>query len=164
MQRRTYLAAVAAALGATAGCTGGAGDAASPTESESATETPTPTPPPPTPAQPQVTDYGLEPRENCDQRGSASISVDGQDVIIEGCIVGKDGCQEAVLDSVAYEADELTVRVATEKREGAEACTQQLVDLAYTATVTFENGLPGTTRLIHDGAEGEREAGTADTN
>jgi hypothetical protein len=163
MQRRTYLAAVAAALGATAGCTGGAGDAASPTESESATETPTPTPTP-TPAQPQVTDYGLEPRENCDQRGSASISVDGQDVIIEGCIVGKDGCQEAVLDSVAYEADELTVRVATEKREGAEACTQQLVDLAYTATVAFENGLPGTTRLIHDGAEGEREAGTADTN
>lgn len=159
MQRRTYLTSIAAALAATAGCTGGsAGDAGS-TESESPTGSPTPTP-----SQPRITEYSLEGRENCDEPGAAEIAVDGQVVVVEGCIVGKDGCQVPVLDSVGYEADELEVRVTTEKRSDADACTQQLVDLPYRVTVAFENGLPGTTRIIHDGVDGERQAGEAETN
>lgn len=159
MQRRTYLTSIAAALAATAGCTGGStGDTGS-TESESPTESPTATP-----SQPRITEYSLEGRENCDEPGAADIAVDGNDVVVDGCIVGKDGCQVPVLDNVVYEADELEVRVTTEKRTDADACTQQLVDLPYRVTVTFENGLPGTTRVIHDGVDGERQAGEAETN
>lgn len=159
MQRRTYLTSIAAALAATAGCTGGStGDTGS-TESESPTESPTATP-----SQPRITEYSLEGRENCDEPGAAEIAVDGNDVVVDGCIVGKDGCQVPVLDNVVSEADELEVRVTTEKRTDADACTQQLVDLPYRVTVTFENGLPGTTRVIHDGVDGERQAGKAETN
>lgn len=161
MQRRTYLTSIAAALAATAGCTGGSPGNATPTESESPTESPSPTP-----SQPRITEYSLEGRENCDEPGAADIAVDGQAVIVEGCIVGKDGCQVPVLDSATYDpdADELLVRVTTEKRSDADACTQQLVDLPYRVTVTFENGLPETTRVVHDGVDGERQAGEAETN
>lgn len=159
MQRRTFLISIAAALGATAGCTGGSTGEGGSTEGESPTASPTPTP-----SQPRITEYSLEGRENCDEPGAAEIAVDGNDVVVEGCIVGKDGCQVPVLDTVVYEAGELEVRVATEKRSDADACTQQLVDLPYTVTVTTENGLPGTTRVIHDGVDGEQQAGQAETN
>ncbi len=153
MERRTYLTTIVTVLAATAGCTGGSTGDTAPTES-----------PTPTPAQPRITKYSLEGRENCDEQGAADIAVDGQAVIIEGCIVGKDGCQLPVLDGVVHEADELEVRVTTEKRTDADVCTQQLVDLPYRVTVTFETGLPGTTRVIHDGVDGERLAGEAETN
>jgi len=159
MERRQYLATIAAALGATAGCTGAADSDASPTDSPTPTQTPTP-------ADPHIADSSFEPRDTCEEQGSAEITVDGQSVVAEGCIVGKDGCQEAVLESATYDAaaDQLDVRVITEKRTDSDACTQQLVDLPYTATVTFENGLPGTTRVVHDGVHGETEAARADTN
>jgi hypothetical protein len=159
MERRTYLSAVCATVGAVAGCT----NRGASTDTSAATGTPTRTA---TPAPPKVIDSSLEPRENCRARGAATIAVDGMSVVVEGCIVGKDGCQHPVLDSVTYDedADELLVRVTTEKRSDADACTQQLVDLPYRVTVTFENGLPGTTRVIHDGVDGERQAGEAETN
>lgn len=159
MQRRTFLSSIAAAFGATAGCTGGSTGESESTEGESPTESPTPTP-----SQPRITGYSLEGRENCNEPRAAEITVDDNDVVIEGCIVGKNGCQVPMLDTVVYEADQLEVRVVTEKHSDADACTQQLIDRPYTVTVTVENGLPGTTRVIHDSVDGEQQAGQAETN
>lgn len=154
MQRRTYLSALVAALGATAGCT----NRGSPTDTPASTPTATPAPP-------RITVSSLDPRENCGERGAATIAVEEMTVVVDGCIVGKDGCQRPALDSATYdaEADELRVRVTTEKPSDAEACTQQLVDLPYTVTVSFENGLPGTTTVVHDGVDGEKQVAQADT-
>ena len=151
MDRRTVLSGAGTILAALAGCTSSSGGGA-PTDSA-------------TPAPLAVTDQSLEPRETCDEPGAASISVDGSDVVVEGCIVGKDGCQRPVLESATYDdqRDELTVRVSTEAPSDAEACTQALVDLPYRVTVTFANGLPGTTTVVHDGVNGQQQAGQAET-
>lgn len=156
MQRRTYLAAVVAAAGSAAGCT----NRGTPTDTPASTPSATPTPAPP-----RITDRSFERRENCDESGAATIAVEGTAVVVEGCIVGKDGCQRPMLDRASYDADadELRVRVATETASDADVCTQQLVDLPYTATVTFENGLPGTTTVVHDGVDGETQVARAET-
>jgi len=154
MERRTYLSGVAAAAGSLAGCTNRGVPTDGPTPSPSATPSP-----------PQVNDRSFEKRERCEERGAATIAVEENTVVVEGCIVGTDGCQRPVLDCASCDADgdELLARVTTEAPSDADACTQQLVDLPYTATVTFENGLPGTTMVIHDGADGDQQVAQAET-
>jgi hypothetical protein len=160
MDRRTVLSGVGAAFAGLAGCTSSSGGAPTDTSSESATPTGSPTPP-----SPQVTDQSFEPRSNCGEPGAATISVDGDTVVVEGCIVGKNGCQRPVLELATYDdqRDELRVRVATEAPSDTEACTQALVDLPYRVRVTFVDGLPGTTTVIHDGVNGQQQAGQAET-
>jgi len=157
MDRRTVLSGAGTVLAALAGCTSGSSEG-SPTDSATPTETATPTPP-------RIIDQSLEPREHCDEAGAATISTDADAVVVEGCIVGKDGCQRPVLESATYhtEKNELGVRVITEAPSDAEACTQALTELPYRVTVTFENGLPGTTTVVHDGVDGEQQAGQAET-
>lgn len=157
MDRRTVLTGVGTALAALAGCTSAANEG-----SPSDTATPDPAS---TPGTQHITNRELELRQNCDSPGAAAISVDGEAVVVEGCIVGKNGCQQPVLDSAVYDADtdELQVRVTTEAPSDTEACTQALVELPYRVTVRFENGLPGTTIVVHDGANGEQQAGQAET-
>lgn len=153
MDRRTLLTGGGAVLATLAGCTG------TPSEG-SPTGSPTPTPAPP-----RITDRSLELREQCERPGTATITTDGDAVVVEGCIVGINGCHRPVLERARYDqaADELQVRVTTEAPATAEACTQQLVDLPYRVTVTFANGRPGTTTVVHDGANGEQQAGDAET-
>jgi len=159
MDRRTMLIGVGTVLATLAGCTG-ASTEGTPTDSATPTSTPTPTPAPP-----RITDQSLEAREQCEEPDAATITTSGDAVVVEGCIVGKDGCQRPVLESARYDerADELQVRVTTEAPSDAEVCTQQLVDLPYRVTVTFANGRPGTTTVVHDGANGEQQAGEAET-
>lgn len=156
MQRRTYLSAVVATAGSVAGCT----NRGAPTDTSASTPSATPTP-----ASPRITDRSFEGRENCGDPGAATIAVEGVTVVVEGCIAGKNGCQRPVLDRASYDAraDELRVRVATETPSDADACTQQLVDLPYTVTVTFENGRPGRTMVVHDGVDGEQQVAQAET-
>ena len=155
MDRRTVLTGVGTAVAALAGCTSAANEG-------NPNETATPNP---TPAPPRITDREFELRQNCDSPGAAAINVDGEAVVVEGCIVGKNGCQQPVLDTAVYDgdADELQVRVTTEAPSDTEACTQALVNLPYRVTVRFENGHPGTTTVVHDGANGEQQAGQAET-
>lgn len=155
MDRRRVLAGVGTALAAVAGCTSGSGGG-QPTSSPTATPTPKP---------PRITEKSLEPRETCEEAGAATIAVDGDAVVVEGCIVGKDGCQRPVLGSAVYDAEagELRVRVTTEAPSDAEACTQALVDLPYRVTVRFADGLPGTTTVVHDGVHGEQQVAQAAT-
>ena len=158
MERRTFITATAGLLAATAGCVGGAPE--TPDDGPATTATPTP-------AAPAITARSLEPREQCDQAGGATISAADGAVTVDGCIVGKNGCMVPALESATYDADadELTVRVVTEDQSDEdEMCTQQIVHRGYRVTVEFAGGLPGTTTVIHDGAEGEREAGQADTS
>ena len=115
---------------------------------------------------PTITGRSLEPREDCSEPGSATISTDGTTVTVEGCIVGRNGCMVASLASATYdaEADELAVRVATrDDADTDELCTQQLVERGYTVSVQFDGGLPGTTTVTHDGADGERQVAQSDT-
>lgn len=153
MDRRTMLTGVGALLTTLAGCTG------APSEG---TPTGSPTP---TPAPPRIIDQSLEPREQCERPGTATITTDGDAVVVEGCIVGNNGCHRPVLERAHYDqdADKLQVRVTTEAPSTAEACTQQLVELPYRVRVTFANDRPGTTTVIHDGVNGELQAGDAET-
>lgn len=165
MQRRSFITTVAAALGTgvTAGCVANdpGGDPATGTEqneSSDSTDSPEPTP--------SKTGESLERRDECGNPDSASISTESNAVTVEGCIVGKNGCQVPALADATYDADadELTVTVTTEKDSDADACTQQLVNLGYTATVEFEGGLPETTTVIHSGAETDGQVAQAKTN
>ncbi|WP_224447788.1 hypothetical protein [Haloprofundus salilacus] len=104
-----------------------------------------------------ITDRTFERTGECDQPSSATVTRDGDTVVVEGCIRGRNGCSVAVLDSVQYDAaeDRLSVVVATNvEREDDEVCTQALVSRGYEVRVEFENGLPGNVDVIHDGADG----------
>lgn len=165
MQRRSFITTVAAALGTgvTAGCVANdpGGDPATGTVqngSPDSTDSPEPTP--------SKTGDSLERRDACGGPDTASISAESNVVTVEGCIVGKNSCQVPALADATYdaEADELTVTVTTEKDSEADACTQQLVNLGYTATVEFQGGLPKTTTVIHNGAETDGQVAQAETN
>jgi hypothetical protein len=160
MERRTFLTGVAGVLAATAGCVGSAPETPDdgPADSDDATETPT---------APSITSRSFEPRDDCKESGSASISADGTSVVVEGCITGRNGCMVAALESATYdaEADELFVRVVTEDESDTdEICTQQIVHRGYRVTVAFDGGLPGTTTVIHDGMDGERQVAQSETD
>jgi hypothetical protein len=164
MQRRTFITTVAASLGTTAlaGCiAGNSGDAAaggSDTDQPSDTDSPE--------SSPTLSDASLERREDCSSAGSASIAAESNAVTVQGCIQGSDGCQVPALADTSYdeEADELTVTVTTEKGTDADTCTQQIVQLGYTATVQFEGGLPKTTTVNHQGAGESGQVAQAETN
>lgn len=165
MQRRTFITTVAASLGTTtlAGCVaGGPSDDSTAGGTDNATDQPSSTP---TDSAPKMTGQSLERREKCSESGSASISAESNVVTVEGCITGKDGCQVPVLEDATYDAgaDELTVTVTTENGGSGDACTQQIVELGYTATVEFEGGLPKTTTVVHHGATDDGQVAQAET-
>ena len=160
MERRTFLTGVAGVLAATAGCVGSAPETPDdgPVDSDDTTETPT---------APSITSRSFEPRDDCPEAGSASISTDGSSVVVEGCITGRNGCMVAALEAATYEpdADELSIRVVTEDESDTdEMCTQQIVHRGYRVTVAFDGGLPGTTTVIHDGMDGERQVAQSETD
>ena len=88
---------------------------------------------------------------------SVCIERDPKAVVVTGTITGNNGCVTAALETVAYNADtdRLTLDVVTKRRAGTEgqACTQQLVGIAYEARCTFEDALPSAVAVTHDGAD-----------
>ncbi|GAB7012200.1 hypothetical protein [Halolamina salina] len=185
MERRTFLAGTAAALSTVAGCVGDAPETpdggAEPTDTDGGTDTETPETDTPEDGTPDDTDTptetpsgastaivsrSLEQQGDCDSPGSASIAADGATVTVEGCIVGRNGCTYPALESARYDADadELTVRVVAEdKSDPDESCTQALVSRGYVVTVEFDGARPGTTTVVHDGAEGQRQVAQSST-
>ncbi|WP_324665131.1 hypothetical protein [Haloarcula sediminis] len=154
MNRRTLLGTVASVgVAALTGCLSEGGEDSTPSATE--TGTPTPTPPP----DPTLTDvtFTVSGRRSGTETDSATVSADGGSVVVEGTIWGSDGCQTAELPRVNYDgaADGLTVPVETAGRADAgDSCTQAIVEIAYTATITFENGPPGTVVVTHDRGDG----------
>jgi hypothetical protein len=159
MERRTFLTGAAGVLATVAGCVGSAPETPDdgPADTGDSTETPTP---------PSITGRSLEPREDCPNPSSASITTDGNSVVVEGCITGRNGCKVAALESATYDAaaDELSVRVVTEDESDTdEMCTQQIVHRGYRVTVEFDGRFPGTTTVTHDGMDGERQVAESET-
>ncbi len=156
MRRRALLGTVSSiGIAALTGCLSDGGGDATPSTTGTTTGTPTPTSAPDT----TLNDFTftLSERQSGTQTDSATVSVDGDTVVIEGTIWGKDGCQTARLPRVNYdsESDGLTVPVeTTERADAGDSCTQAIVEIAYTATVTFENGLPDTVVVTHDRGDG----------
>jgi hypothetical protein len=141
MNRRTLLGTLSsAAILALTGCLGDGGS-----DDRTPDETDTP---------PTITDTEFEVirSQGGTQTDTATVATDGTAVAVDGTIWGRNGCQTAELAGATYDsgADELTVAVATTRRDDAgDVCTQGLVELDYAATVAFENGTPGTVVVTH---------------
>ena len=154
MDRRTLLGSVSAAgVVALTGCLAGGGGEDTPSDNRTATETPTPTPAP----EPTLIGSGFEVGsvQSGTRADSAMVSTESLDVVIDGVIWGADGCRTAELASVTLNDGELTVAVETTEREDAgDACTTGIVEIAYTATVEFSDGLPETVVVTHDRGDG----------
>src|SRR5699024_8476290 len=90
--------------------------------------------------------------------GSARVTSkgDGSRIVVKGTIVGRNGCQSAVLDSVRQEGSELIVTIATENEAGTgQACSMALTDLDYQFVVRRDSP-PDSVTVVHQGAGGER--------
>jgi len=155
MDRRTLLGTVSsAAIVALTGCLSD-DDGATPSGTETGTDTGTPTPTQ-TPA-PTMTGFDFEVlgSQSGTETDNATVSVDGSDIVVEGTIWGRNGCQTAELPSVNYNADKLTVPVETTERDDAgEMCSSAIVEIDYRATISFENGPPSTVAVTHDRGSG----------
>jgi len=153
MKRRTLLGT----LGTTGivtltGCLSDGGGG-TPSDNGTATDTPTPMP---TPA-PTLTGSGfqVDSPQSGTQADSATATVDGTDVVVDGRIQGDNGCYTGELDSVNYDGDRLTVAVrAVDDSDPDEMCTDAIVEIDYTATVEFANGPPATVVVTHDHGDG----------
>ena len=142
MKRRSFLGSVG--LAAFAGCVGDGGGSSSTTITD---------------AELQVEGIG-----SGEQIDDATVSVADGTVTVEGTIWGPNGCATAELDSADYDADsdELTVAVATTRREDAgDVCTQAIVEIEYRASVSVEGSSPGTVLVTHDHGDGPGQVTSA---
>lgn len=148
MKRRALLATGGSALGALlAGCTSdGTGDGGSQTPSPSPTDAP-----------PRVTSRSFTASDptcggQVEKASVSSESSDGYRVVVTGTTSTPTPCYRAELQSATYdgERDELTVTVVTAETD-AEMCAQCIAEIDYEASVSFENGLPETVVVRHDG-------------
>ncbi|MFB6155369.1 MAG: hypothetical protein ABEJ22_05690 [Haloferacaceae archaeon] len=169
MDRRTLLSTAAGLLSLTAGCVASDGGGPADSPASPSTDSPTSTTPDTTTAPddstPTLVDHSFATREACPEPGGATVSFGTSDATVTGCVRGPDGCSVAVLGDVGYDAadDLLTVVVTTERQADEDtACTQAVVDLGYEVTAQFENGLPGTVLVVHEGAFGRVEAARVD--
>ncbi|WP_256685094.1 hypothetical protein [Halococcus qingdaonensis] len=95
--------------------------------------------------------------------GSARVTSegDGSRIVVEGTIVGQNGCQSAVLDSVRQEGSELIVTIATENEAGTgRACSMALTELDYRFVVRRDSP-PDSVTVVHRSAGGEQTVTTA---
>jgi hypothetical protein len=97
-----------------------------------------------------------------ERAADAEFDEDEGTIMVTGTIVGSDGCTTADLGAANYDAaaDRLDVNVVTRTVDDAEdrVCTQQRVGIDYEATVSFENGIPSSVSVSHDG-DGVMSAG-----
>ncbi|WP_435076388.1 hypothetical protein [Halococcus sp. AFM35] len=85
----------------------------------------------------------------------------GSRIVVQGTIVGQDGCRTAVLESVQGGDSGLVVTVATERAATTgRACTMALVDIDYRFTIRRDSP-PASVTVVHRGATGERTVTTA---
>ncbi|GAA0478324.1 hypothetical protein MUK72_03920 [Halococcus dombrowskii] len=86
---------------------------------------------------------------------------DGSRIVVEGTIVGRNGCQSAVLDSVRQKGSELVVTIATENEAGTgQACSMALTELDYRFVVRRDSP-PDSVTVVHRSAGGEQTVTTA---
>jgi hypothetical protein len=154
MKRRTLLTACAGIAAGLAGCTGpGDTDSGAGTPTDSASPSPSSTlSPSPTPEQKvESTDFTVLDVECGTGEDAATVSREDGTVLVDGTVVGNDGCYTAALDAATLEAGELTVAVVPkDDRDPDEACMDCIVDVDYEATVEYR-GSPDRVVVTHAG-------------
>ena len=101
----------------------------------------------------ETAEFSVEGIQNAsgDERDSdAEFKEDEDTVLIRGTAVGADGCATARLAEAYVEDGSLNVDVET-VGTGGEMCTQSLVAIRYTASLTFDDGIPNEVSVSHDG-------------
>jgi hypothetical protein len=101
--------------------------------------------------------------KNTSMGGTARVTFegDGSRIVVQGTIVGQNGCRTAVLESVRQGNSGLVVTVATERETATgRACSMALVDIDYRFTIRRDSP-PASVTVVHRGATGERTMTTA---
>lgn len=101
----------------------------------------------------ETSEFSVEGIQNSsgDERDSdAEFNEDEDTIVVRGTAVGADSCKTARLAEAYVEDGVLNVDVETVDTGGG-MCTQVLQAIEYTATLTFEDGIPNEVSVSHDG-------------
>jgi hypothetical protein len=110
-----------------------------------------------------VPDRLTDHRKDTPLAGEAQVTFKngGSRIVVAGTIVGKNGCQKPVLDSVREMKSRLVITIATKRDAPTNtACSMALVELEYRFSVTVENP-PKSVTVVHRGVGGKRMITTA---
>ncbi len=152
MQRRTLLAGIGSTVtvSAIAGCLGDGDDPDDGAGGEGGSASPTIE----TVAQTEVEDSSDGDRN---VESSATVSVEGDAIEIEGQLEGPTPCHDAVVADVTVEDGTVTVYVELEEDDDG-MCVQQIAEIEYEATVVVEGDEPERVVVIHTDRVGEATA------
>lgn len=89
---------------------------------------------------------------------TATVSVDGDTVTIEGQLEASTPCHEAVVTDVVLEGGTLKVAVGLEESSDGGMCAQVISKIEYEATIEIENGTPTRVVVVHTDRVGEETA------
>ncbi|WP_135663602.1 twin-arginine translocation signal domain-containing protein [Halorhabdus rudnickae] len=89
-----------------------------------------------------------------DQAG-VEFETNTDEIIVEGVISGSDLCSRARLADLSYDREEshLSVAIESVKDENCEAGGQCIVEIPYEGTFSFENGVPESVSVSHNGRD-----------
>jgi hypothetical protein len=93
---------------------------------------------------------GIESASGNPTSPDAEFEEEMERIFITGTVRGNNGCAVARLAEAYVEDGRLVVDVETVSN-GGEMCTQQLVAIRYTATISFEGEIPNEISVSHDG-------------
>lgn len=133
-----------------------------PTESatESPTDSPTDSPTASSTASPtsgsrRLTNHTFEiQNKECGSgKNQATVTRDGNQVVVDGIIDGRNTCYTAELKRAEYnsDTDDLTVAIRSYEDDGGGSCGQCIVDIDYRATFEFNSGTPDDVTVRHNG-------------
>lgn len=100
-------------------------------------------------------EFTVEGREGAgseDEDAKPEFDEDGGSIVVDGRIVGNDGCAVARLAEAYVEDSELKVDVET-VHDGSDICTEALVAIDYTAVLRFDGDIPNNASVSHNGRE-----------
>jgi len=169
MHRRTLLAATATtATAAVAGCAGAgeevdppvsSGDAGGDDKSGDGTAAGVETA-----VEPELrsTDIAEVDPESIDE---TAVSFAPDAVRVAGTVVGETGCHGVEVADAGIDGGEFRVVVAAVDESDPETmCTQALTTVGYELDATFNDGVPESVRVTHDGAHGRETAASGRPN
>jgi len=93
---------------------------------------------------------GIQSASGDEGESDAEFNEDEGSIVVSGTIIGNNGCAVARLTEAYVEDGALNIDVETVSN-GGEMCTQQLVAIGYTATLTFDGEIPNEVSVSHDG-------------
>lgn len=155
MQRRAFLEAVGSTVALTglAGCLAAPGVSPLPAESSDSART--------NRGAPAQASFSVLDRSCGTGTDRASVALNDETVIVEGVIVGSDGCAMAELVAASLRDHELTVVVGTFREADSVGCVDCVTDLSYRFETTPEDQVAAV-RVLHRSASGEERVVATD--